>query len=83
MLGDEKIQRLISLIILNIIVLVLVDVFSNLSYSQMLNDRTLEELNKNLPSEYPHINVGKHPRAITCLLKQLSRYTHSICCQSG
>ena len=64
MLGDEKIQRLISLIILNIIVLVLVDVFSNLSYSQMLNDRTLEELNKNLPSEYPHINVGKHPRAI-------------------
>jgi YVTN family beta-propeller protein len=64
MLGHEKIQRLISLIILNIIVLVLVDVFSNLSYSQMLNDRTLEELNKNLPSEYPHINVGKHPRAI-------------------
>ena len=64
MLGNEKIQRLISLIILNIIVLVLVDVFSNLSYSQMLNDRTLEELNKNLPSEYPHINVGKHPRAI-------------------
>src|SRR5215510_6778449 len=64
MQGDEKIQRLISLIILNIIVLVIAYALSNLSYSQTLNDRTLEELNQNLPSEYPHINVGKHPRAI-------------------
>ena len=56
--------RLISLIILNIVVIVFANAFSNLSYSQILDDGSLEKITKHSPSEYPHINVGKRPRAI-------------------
>ena len=65
MLSDEKILKLISLILLNIIIVLPSSfVFSNLAYAQFLNDKTLEGITHYSPTEYPHINVGKRPVAI-------------------
>src|SRR5689334_5952199 len=67
MQNNDKIVRMIFLIILNVIVLVLVFVFSNFVYARFgpeLHQQTLYELKNNTLGQYPYLNVGKAPFAI-------------------
>ncbi|MGC1928585.1 MAG: hypothetical protein WA667_06390 [Candidatus Nitrosopolaris sp.] len=69
MQNHGNIQRLIALIILNIIVLALVVVLSSFTYAQgrmqELHQRTLYEMAKYTSStQNAHITVGENPAAI-------------------
>jgi len=66
MLNDNS-QTLVLLIILNFIILASNVVFSNITHAQRipeLHEKSLDEITKYSPTEYPHIGVGNVPMGI-------------------
>ncbi len=67
--NDGKIQKLIFLLILNLIILVFSDELSNLAYAELelyqkLHEKTLDEISKQSSEQNPHIPVGNTPQDI-------------------
>src|SRR5215472_2544977 len=68
MQNHGKLQRIIVVIVLNIIVLAFLIAWSNFTYAQFLHNQTLYEITKHFtigsPNQSAHITVGKGPVAI-------------------
>jgi YVTN family beta-propeller protein len=64
MQNHGKIQRLIVVLVLNIMVLTSLITVGNFTYAQFLHNQTLYEMTKHAPTQIAHIPVGKHPTDI-------------------